>query len=115
MGVDDIKDSIEEIKSDSEKLLRSSVEYYKLVLFKAVAQSLSGAVTFLLLAGIGFVAILFIAIAAAFALGSYLENNALGFLIVGGVFFVNMCLVFLLRKKIIDAPLLSKFSEKYFK
>jgi hypothetical protein len=58
--------------------------------------------------------LLFCSIAGAFAIGSYLENNALGFLIVGGIYVVATGFLFLVKDKIIEGPILEKFSEIFF-
>lgn len=47
-----------------------------------------------------FFILMFLGIAAAFWLGSVFENNALGFLVVSGVFLLFFLFLFLSRKKI---------------
>ncbi len=110
-----LKEPFVEVQSDTKKVLQSNIDYYKLLIFKIATISLSQLITILIVGFITFFIILFIAIAGAFALGDYLDNNALGFLIVGAVFCVAMLIVLTLKKRMIEKPILSKFSEKYFK
>jgi hypothetical protein len=58
--------------------------------------------------------LLFCSIAGAFAIGTYLGSNALGFLTVGGIYLLFTLLVFLFKDKIIERPILEKFSEIFF-
>ena len=58
--------------------------------------------------------LLFFSIACAFAIGSYLDSNAFGFLIVGGIYLLFTGLLFLVKDKIVEGPILEKFSEIFF-
>lgn len=57
---------------------------------------------------------LFISVAGAFALSDLLESYALGFLCVAGIYLVLAVLLFLVKDKIIEGPILEKFSEIFF-
>ena len=58
--------------------------------------------------------LLFCSIAGAFAIGEVLNSNALGFLIVGGIYLVITGLLFLVKDKVVEGPILEKFSEIFF-
>jgi len=58
--------------------------------------------------------LLFCSIAAAFAIGKAMGSYATGFLIVGGFYFVITILVFLIKDKVVEGPILEKFSEIFF-
>ncbi len=115
MAFESLKNQIVEIQSDSEKALESNIRYYKLWLFKTLTRSLTEFTKIFVFGSVAFLVFLFVAIGGAFALGEYLNDNALGFLIVGGIFLVILILIFILKKSIIEKPLLSKMSEIYFK
>ncbi len=110
-----LKEPFVEVQSDAQKVMQSSLNYYKLLMLKIATVSVSQLVTILIIGVITFFMTLFFAIAGAFALGDYLDNNALGFLIVGAVFFVVMLIILIFRKRMIETPILSSFSKKYFK
>ncbi len=110
-----LKEPFVEVRSDAQKVMQSNINYYKLLMFKIATISVSQLVTILIIGVITFFIALFFAVAGAFALGDYLDNNALGFLIVGVVFFLVMLIILIFRKRMIETPILSSFSEKYFK
>ena len=58
--------------------------------------------------------LLFLSIALAFIIGSYLGSYALGFLSVGLLYLVCTGLLFLVKDKIVEGPILEKFSEIFF-
>jgi hypothetical protein len=48
------------------------------------------------------------------AIGNLLGSYALGFLIVAGIYVVLAFLLFLVKDKIVEGPILEKFSEIFF-
>jgi len=48
------------------------------------------------------------------AIGQSLESYPLGFLIIGGIYLVVTSLLFLIKDKVIEGPILEKFSEIFF-
>jgi hypothetical protein len=47
-------------------------------------------------------------------IGDHLDSYPLGFLVVGGIYLLATGLLFLVRDKIVEGPLLEKFSEIFF-
>ncbi len=115
MAFQRLKEQISELQTDSEKVLQSNIHYYKLWLFKVLTRTMTDFTKILVLGSIAFLVFLFVAIASAFAIGMYLDNNALGFLIVGGILFVILLFVLIFKKGLVEKPLLSKMSKIYFK
>jgi uncharacterized membrane protein YagU involved in acid resistance len=60
------------------------------------------------------IVLLFVSIAAAFAIGQLLGSVALGFLAIAAIYFVLALLLFLVKDKIVEGPILEKFSEIFF-
>ena len=56
----------------------------------------------------------FCSVAGALAIGKALDSYALGFLIVAGIYLVFTGLLFLIKDKIVEGPILEKFSEIFF-
>jgi hypothetical protein len=77
-------------------------------------QSTTMIVKFLLIAICLSMVVLFGSIAAAFAIAAYLDNIVLGFLSVGGFYLILSLLLFLVKDKIVEGPILEKFSTIFF-
>ena len=58
--------------------------------------------------------LVFFSIAAAIAIGYALDNFAYGFLIVGGVYILLSFLIYSIKDKFVEGPILEKFSEFFF-
>lgn len=114
MAFDSIKEHSENIQDDAQAYFESSVDYYKLRGFKVAMKSTSMILKFTLIL-LGFsMFFLFCSLAAAFAIGIYLNNYAFGFLIVGGVYLVLTGILFLIKPKMIERSIIEKFSEICF-
>lgn len=111
MAFKDIKNEIGEIKTNSEEFITSSLNYYRLWGFKVSAKAGSIFMTIILLSLFLMMAMLFLSLFAAFAIGESMQHRPLGFLIVGGFYLLLTLLAYLLRKRIVEKPLLKKLSE----
>ena len=114
MAFEELKEHTENIQEQAQVFIEKTVAYYKLKSFKAGMKS----VTLIVKAGLIFLCflmfLLFCSIAGAFAIGQYFNNYAMGFLIVGGIYLVGIGLLFLIKDKIVEGPILQKFSEIFF-
>ncbi|MDX1270586.1 phage holin family protein [Bizionia paragorgiae] len=110
-------DSINETSNNAidagERYLKSSHEYYRLKIFQQLSVSLSLVFKTVIIAGLTVVGLTFVAIALAFFIGSMVDNYALGFVIVGALFFILAVLCFLFRKHI-NNLVVSNLSDKFF-
>lgn len=114
MAFEEIKNQTEQIQEHAKSYLETNMEYYKLRAFKVLMQSTTMIVKFLLIGICLSMVILFGSIAAAFAIGAYLDNIVLGFLSVGGFYLILSLLLFLVKDKIVEGPILEKFSTIFF-
>ncbi|MEP7258128.1 MAG: phage holin family protein [Flavitalea sp.] len=99
---------MENIKARAEDLTESVTDYihtyYKLSVLNATDKATtvaSSALTGLAVLFLGMFVLLFSSIALAIWLGSLLENQALGYLIVAGIYLLKVLALVLLRKRII--------------
>ncbi|MHC5201098.1 hypothetical protein [Myroides sp. LJL119] len=111
MAFKEIKDELGDIKTNSEEFITSSLNYYRLWGFKVSVKASSIFMTVILLSLFLMMAMLFLSLFAAFAIGESLDYKPFGFLIVGGVYIVFTIIVYLLRKQLVEKPLLKKLSE----
>lgn len=114
MAFEELKENSENIQEQVSKYIENNLEYYKLRSFKMAMKSTTAFLKFsLILLGIAMV-LVFCSFAMAFAIGNYLDSYPLGFLIVGGVYLFFTMLLFLIKDKLVEKPLLEKFSEIFF-
>lgn len=115
MAFSEIKDNVDNLKSETKAYVDKNVEYYKLLGFKIVAKTTTMFVQYtLILLSFAFV-LFFGSIAAGFAIGSSIGSTALGFLIVAGVYFLVGILFLLLKDRLLEKKILGVFSEMFFK
>jgi hypothetical protein len=114
MAFEEIKNQTEQIQEHAKGYVEYYVEYYKLHGFKILMQSTTMMVKFLLIGICLGMVILFGSIAVAFAIGAYLDNIVLGFLSVGGFYLLVTALLFLVKDKIVEGPILERFSTIFF-
>ena len=114
MALEKITENLEEIQENTKAYLDKSIAYYKLWGFKVAMKSTTLALKFFLIAFCLMIVLLFGSIAGALSLGQSLGSYTYGFLIVAGVYLVLALLLFLVKDKIVDGPILEKFSEIFF-
>lgn len=96
-------------KEISEKYLKKTIEYYKLNLLKTLTKEISNLIKILLFGLFSVLTLIFLSIYLAIYLGNVLNDNALGFLLVSGVYVFFILLIYFLRKKI-DKKVLIKIN-----
>jgi hypothetical protein len=114
MAFQDLKENTEEIQEQAKAYFESSLNYYKLHGFKVAMKTTTMVLRLTLIVVCFSMVLLFCSIAAAFAIGNYLNSLTYGFLIVAGVYLVLTGLLYLLKNKIIEGPIIEKFSEIFF-
>ncbi len=111
---DSINETTDQATDIGEKYFNASRDYFKLKIFKQLALGLGYATKLLIFSLIFMVALIFLAISAAIAIGNAVESEALGFLIVGGILVLLATIVVLLAKQI-DNAVVRKLAKKFFK
>jgi ABC-type multidrug transport system fused ATPase/permease subunit len=114
MAFEELKENTEEIQEQLQSYIENNLAYYKLRTFKVAMKSTTAIFKFILILLCFFMVLLFSSIALAFAIGSYFESYSYGFLTVGGIYFVLCGILYLAKEKIIEGPILEKFSEIFF-
>ena len=114
MAFEEPKENTDAIQENAKAYIDSSIAYYKLWGFKVAMKSTTLMLKFFLIALCLMIVLLFISIAGAMALGQLFDSYPLGFLAVAGVYLVLALLLFLVKDKIVEGPILEKFSEIFF-
>ena len=114
MAFEELKENTEAIQENAKAFIETNIAYYKLWGFKVAMKSTTLMLKFLLITMCLMIVLLFVSVAGAFAIGKSLDSYALGFLIVAGVYLILAFLLFLVKDKIVEGPILEKFSEIFF-
>lgn len=114
MPLEELKDNVEDIQENAKAYIESSIAYYKLWGFKVAMKSTTLVLKFTLIAIFLMIVLLFVSVAGALAIGKALDSYVYGFLIVAAVYLVLALLLFLVKDKIVEGPILEKFSEIFF-
>ncbi|GAK98634.1 MULTISPECIES: phage holin family protein [Nonlabens] len=109
-----ISENIQEFTTATQSFIESSINYHKLDLYKKVMSGVISSSHKLLLGFFLLISILFLSLAASIYIGDLLDNDALGYLIVGLFYFLLVILVALFMKPVIEKSLLRKTSQQFF-
>ncbi|ALM49229.1 competence protein [Flavobacterium psychrophilum] len=115
MAFEEIKENAEDLKQEVKKLIDANVNYYKLWGFKILMKSTTMMLKLFLLAVMLMIVTVFFSIALALGIGYWLDNFAYGFLIVGLIYLVMAIVVYYVQDKIVEGPMLSRFSRIFLK
>lgn len=114
MAFEDLKERTDTIQDHAKVYFESHLAYYKLWGFKVAMKSTTLIFKFVLIGLCLSMVLVFASVALAFAISAALESYALGFLAVGGMYLVVSILLFFIKDKIVEGPILEKFSEIFF-
>lgn len=96
-----------------EKYINDTREYYKLKIFQQLSISISLVAKALVIGGILFIGLIFLAIAAALAIGAWIDNMALGYVIVAAILMMIGGIVYL-KRAFINKKIIKVLSLKFF-
>lgn len=114
MAFDKIKENADNIQEQVHDYIEKSASYYKLWGFKVAMKSTTMILKFSLILLCFSMVLLFGSLGAALAIGVYFNNYAIGFLFVGGFYLIVTILLFFIKSKVVEGPILEKFSEIFF-
>lgn len=114
MALEDLKEHAENIQNHTQEYIESSLSYYKLHGFKLAMKSMTIVAKTVLIFFCFLMFLLFCSLAGAYAIGEALNDQVLGFLVVGGIYMVLLGVLYLVRNKIVEGPIIEKFSEIFF-
>ncbi|HEY1195801.1 competence protein [Flavobacterium sp.] len=114
MAFEELKENTEKIQDQTKSYIDSHLAYYKLWGFKVAMKSTTLIFKFTLILVCFTMVLIFGSFAAAYGFGSLFGSNALGFLAVGGIYLFFTILLFFIKDKMVEGPILEKFSEIFF-
>lgn len=101
------------ITDAGETYVKKSQEYFKLKVFQQLTVSISIVAKALVIGGLLAIGLFFLAFALALAIGEWLGDLALGYLMVAGLFLIVTGITYLLRK-FINKAVIKHVSSKFF-
>jgi ABC-type multidrug transport system fused ATPase/permease subunit len=115
MAFEEVKDNVDDLKQEAKRLIDANLKYYKLWGFKILMKSTTMMLKLFLLAVMLMIVTIFFSIAAALAIGYWVDNFAWGFLIIGMLYLIMAIVVYKVQDKIVEGPMLSRFSRIFLK
>ena len=114
MAFEELKEHTENIQDQAKEYFDSHLAYYKLLGFKVAMKSTTLIFKFTLILLCFSMVLLFGSVAAAFAFSNMFGSYTLGFLTIGGMYLLATILLFFIKDKMVEGPILEKFSEIFF-
>jgi hypothetical protein len=93
--------------------VESSTDYLRLQMFRTLMRLLTSLAKSVVVGVLVFLALLFLSTAVALALGSWLQDNLLGFLCVGVFYLLAGGVAYLMRRGV-ERRILRSFSDLYY-
>ncbi len=113
MAFEELKHDFSEIDKEVSAYVEHSLEYAKLKSFKISMVLVTYFAKVVLVGIFAILTLLFLSLAASYAMGEAFDNLLYGFLIVGLIYFVLGLLGYLIRNRL-NKPILRMFSKYYF-
>jgi len=114
MAFEKIRENTDNIQDQAHDYIEKTASYYKLWSFKVAMKSTTMILKFALILLCLSMVLLFGSLAAAVAIGTYFDSYAMGFILVGGFYLIVTILLVLIKDKVVEGPILEKFSEIFF-
>lgn len=111
---ENITGELDELRKELEDYLQVRLDLIKLHITGELSRFFSSIMTKMAILYLLFFVFMFFSLAAAFVLGQWLGSYSLGFAIMGAVFLLAAIIFWLLRKIIIERPVVQRFIELMF-
>lgn len=110
MAFKNLTDSLHLVADRMEDFGLSTLEYYKLRLFKSAMKGSISLVNLLVYGSLSLFVLLFISIGGALWLNTFFENEFAGFFLIGAIYGVFLIFMFVFGRKMIQRRMLYSFS-----
>ncbi|TCO09207.1 phage holin family protein [Natronoflexus pectinivorans] len=114
MFKEDFKDHLNDVKDEFEKYVDKRIDLLKLHIVEELSRFTAGFAVKMGILYLLFFALMFISIAGAYFLGHLLESVTLGFLFISGFYFLLAWMFYLLRRKLVEKPVIRSFVKLFF-
>jgi hypothetical protein len=100
-------DHFDNLSQDTKDVIKNSIEFYRLDLFKKSALSIVSGGRFVLKVGILILVLFFVSLGFAFLIGNKLGSVSYGFFVIGGFYSIILIIVSIFGKKLLEKPVFS--------
>jgi len=107
-------DEIDDIKKNILEYIEVKLDLIRLHTAENLSRIFSNAATIAIAGYLLFLAVIFLSFAGGFFIGSLLHSNESGFLCVGVFYFLLLILFLLLRKRIVERPIIKAMVRLFF-
>ncbi len=115
MAFESLIKNIEEVFDSLKAYAKSNLTYYKLKALEQIANACSVAFKVLLCLVLVLLSLLLFSFAAAIFIGGLTDNYVLGFLIVGGFYFLLALIAIFFGARIVRRPMIRMLAAKMFR
>lgn len=109
-----LSEDLSEVKNEINDYVQNRIDLTKLQLAEDLSRFISRVAIKLVLFYIGLFVLIFISMAAAYAIGTYLNSTELGFMIVSGIYFIIGIIFYLFKGLLIQTPVIKTFVQLFF-
>ena len=114
MFQEDLKEHLTDVKEEFESYVDKRVDLLKLHLVEELSRFTASFAVKLGVLYLLFFFLMFVSLAGAFLLGSLLESNGQGFIIVAGIYLFFVVVFFLMRRIWVHKPIIKTFIKIFF-
>jgi len=107
-------EEISNIKKDIEEYIEVKFDLLRLQTAENISRILSSSVSIVIVVGLMCIILLFLSFAAGYFFASLLNSNGLGFLCVAGFYGLILVIFIILRKRIIQRPIIKAVVKLFF-
>ena len=111
---ENLTDEIGEVKDDLEEYVNAKLDLAKLHAAENISRFFSGMIIKMGIFYLLFFVLLFVSIAVAFWLNNIFSDKGIGFLIIAGFYLLCALIFFLLKKILVEKPIIKSFVQLFF-
>jgi uncharacterized membrane protein len=94
--------------------VESKIQLYRIGIYEKLAKIAAVLFSTLIITLLGFFLLLFLSMCGGFYFGGLLNSNALGFLLIFGIYFILFLVIIVFRKKLLEKYINDKVIEHLF-
>lgn len=114
MAFEEAKEDFKDLKDYAKNYIDTNIKYYQLLGLKISSEAVTYILMRFIIGFFAMIAFMFLSFAVAFAIGNTLNNNSLGFLIVGAFYILVIGVILYFRNELITKPVIKKFSAIFY-